>query len=104
MSPSDAIKVIATASDPDGIAQVTGSFHLRLETGATVFAPPTRMTLKSNGIYVYPDIDLRAGTYTLTVSATDKTGLSRTATAEVTSTPTAPGVCSISSSGWAVSS
>jgi hypothetical protein len=80
---------------------VTGSFHLRQQNGSTVFSPPTRMTLKSNGIYVYPEIDLRAGTYTLTVAATDTTGLTRTATAEVTSTPTAPGVCSISSPGWA---
>jgi hypothetical protein len=99
-TPSDVIRVIATAQDADGIAKVTGSFLLVLGPGWTVSSPPTRMTLQSNGFYAYPGVDLRAGTFTFVVTATDTTGLARTATVEVVSTTIAPGLCALSSSGW----
>jgi len=58
------------------------------------------MTLQPNGFYAYPGVDLRAGTFTFVVTATDTTGLARTATVEVVSTTIAPGLCALSSSGW----
>ena len=100
----DAISVAATADDPDGVAKVTGSFRVDIGPGDSIFSPPTQMTKQPNGVYVYPSIDLRAGTYTFWVSATDTKGLTRTATAFVFASPAQPpGLCSLDWTVWTFS-
>jgi hypothetical protein len=99
----DAISVAATADDLDGVAKVTGSFREDFGPGDSNFSPPTPMTRRPDGVYVYPSVDLRAGTYTFWVSATDTKGLTRTATTFVFVSriqPTGLGLCSVDWTNW----
>jgi len=75
----NAIRASVTADDPDGVAKVQGSWVRQISFGNNVSTGPATLKLV-NGVYAFPDENLKAGTWTWTFTATDSTGLTRTAT------------------------